>query len=113
MGAQFVKEMGLASDVRREADKAVSMSLAMLSPEVLEKGYARSMAHNIDSIAGVHEPVEPRLWDLRQLPEERLLQWENQASEFHKAAREPAPDNLTCAIVLCRAPEEIRTGVKV
>ena len=121
-------ELGEAVPDRRETDKALYMSLAMVfKNEALDvvktvthkRGFEswRKLSKEYGATAGtsLHEYTNLLEYDFGTTDgfKKRLLKWENQIVDFKKATGEVFSDRLKCAIVLSRSPAPIRTYLRV
>ena len=117
-------ELGEAVPDRRETDKALYMSLAMVCKnEALDvvktvthkRGFEswRKLSKEYGATAGtsLHEYTNLLEYDFGTTDgfKKRLLKCENQIVDFQKATGEVFSDRLKCAIVLSRSPAPIRT----
>ena len=121
-------ELGEAVPDRRETDKALYMSLAMVCKnEALDvvktvthkRGFEswRKLSKEYGATTGtsLHEYTNLLEYDFGTTDgfKKRLLKWENQIVDFQKATGEVFSDRLKCAIVLSRSPAPIRTYLRV
>ena len=121
-------ELGEAVPYRRETDKALYMSLAMVCKnEALDvvktvthkRGFEswRKLSKEYGATTGtsLHEYTNLLEYDFGTTDgfKKRLLKWENQIVDFQKATGEVFSDRLKCAIVLSRSPAPIRTYLRV
>ena len=121
-------ELGEAVPDRRETDKALHMSLAMMCKnEALDlvntvtykRGFEswRKLSKEYGATTGtsLHEYTNLLEYDFVTTDgfKKRLLKWENQIVDFQKATSEVFSDRLKCAIVLSRSPASIRTYLRV
>ena len=121
-------ELGEAVPDRKETDKALYMSLAMVCKnEALDvvktvthkRGFEswRKLSKEYGATAGtsLHEYTNLLEYDFGTTDgfKKRLLKWENQIVDFQKATGEEISDRLKCAIVLSRSPAPIRTYLRV
>ena len=117
-------ELGEAVPDRRETDKALYMSLAMVCKnEALDvvntathkRGSEswRELCKECGSTTGtsLHEYTNLLEYDFGTTDgfKKKLLKWENQIVDFQKATGEVFSDRLMCAIVLSRSPAPVRT----
>ena len=123
--ANALGELGEAVPHRRETDKALYMSLAMVCKnEALDlvktvthkRGFEswRKLSKEYGATTGtsLHEYTNLLEYDTDGF-KKRLLKWENQIVDFQKATGEVFSDRLKCAIVLSRSPAPIRTYLRV
>ena len=121
-------ELGEAVPDRRETDKALYMSLAMVCKnEALDvvktvthkRGFEswRKLSKEYGATTGtsLHEYTNLLEYDFGTTDgfQKRLLKWENQIVDFQKATSEVFSDTLKCAIVLSRPPAPVRTYLRV
>ena len=121
-------ELGEAVPDRRETDKALYMSLAMVCKnEALDvvktvthkRGFESwrrlSKEYGVTAGTSLHEYTNLLEYDFGTTDgfKKRLLKWENQIVDFQKATGEVFSDRLKCAIVLSRSPAPIRTYLRV
>ena len=121
-------ELGEAVPDRRETDKALYMSLAMVCKnEALDlvktvthkRGFEswRKLSKEYGATTGtsLHEYTNLLEYDFGTTDEfkKRLLKWENQIVDFQKATGEVFSDRLKCAVVLSRSPAPIKTYLRV
>ena len=121
-------ELGEAVADRRETDKALYMSLAMVCKnEALDvvktvthkRGFEiwrkLSKEYGATTGASLHEYTNLLEYDFGTTDgfKKRLLKWENQIVDFQKATGKVFSDRLKCAIVLSRSPVPIRTYLRV
>ena len=121
-------ELGEAVPDRRETDKALYMSLAMVCKnEALDlvktvthkRGFEswRKLSKEFGATTGtsLHEYTNLLEYDFGTTDgfKKRLLKWENQIVDFQTATGEVFSDRLKCAIVLSRSPAPIRTYLRV
>ena len=121
-------ELGEAVPDRRETDKALYMSLAMVckneAPDVVKtvthkRGFEiwRKLSKEYGATTGtsLHEYTNLLEYDFGTTDgfKKRLLKWENQIVDFQKATGEVFSDRLKCAIVLSRSPAPTRTYLRV
>ena len=122
-----LENLGAVPD-RRETDKALYISLAMVCKnEALDlvktvthkRGFEswRKLSKEYGATTGtsLHEYTNLLEYDFRTTDgfKKRLLKWENQIVDFQKATSEVFSDRLKCAIVLSRSPAPIRTYLRV
>ena len=122
-----LENLGAVPD-RRETDKALYMSLAMVCKnEALDlvktvthkRGFEswRKLSKEYGATTGtsLHEYTNLLEYDFGTTDgfKKRLLKWENQIVDFQKATSEVFSDRLKCAIVLSRSPAPIRTYLRV
>ena len=101
-------ELGEAVPDRRETDKALYMSLAMVCKnEALKSWRKLSKEYGATTGTSLHEYTNLLEYDFGATDgfKKRLLKCENQMVDFQKATGEV----LKCAIVLSRSPAPIRT----
>ena len=121
-------ELGEAVPDRRETDKALYMSLAMVCKNKAldvvktvthKRGFEswRKLSKEFGATTGtsLHEYTNLLEYDFGTTDgfKKRLLKWENQIVDFQKATGEVFSDRLKCAIVLSRSPAPIRTYLRV
>ena len=121
-------ELGEAVPDRRETDKALYMSLAMVCKnealDVLKnvthkRGFEswRKLSKEYGATTGtsLHEYTNLLEYDFGTTDgfKKKLLKWENQIVDFQKATGEVFSDRLKCAIVLSRSPAPIRMYSRV
>ena len=119
-----VVELGEAEQARREKDKALYMSLAMVCKndalDVVKgvtgmRGFVcwRRLCKEYGSTSGtsLHEYSNLLEYDFGTTDgfKKKLLKWENQIADFQKPTGESFSDRLKCAIVLSRSQGPIRT----
>ena len=121
-------ELGEAVPDRRETDKALCMSLAMVCKnEALDvvktvthkRGFESwcklSKEYGATTGTSLHQYTNLLGYDFGNTDgfKKRLLKWENQIVDFQKATGEGFSDRLNCAIALSRSPAPIRTYLRV
>ena len=121
-------ELGEAVPDRRETDKALYMSLAVVCKnEALDvvktvthkRGFVswRKLSKEYGATTGtsLHGCTKLLEYDFGTTDgfKKRLLNWENQIVDFQKATGEVFSDRVKCAIVLSRSPAPIRTYLRV
>ena len=118
-------ELGEAVPERRETDKALYMSLAMVCKndalDVVKTATGfeswRKLCKEYGSTTGtsLHEYSNLLKNDFGTTDgfKKKLLKWENQIADFQNATGEVISDRLKCAIVLSRSPGPIRTYLRV
>ena len=121
-------ELGEAVPDRRETDKALYTSLAMVCKnEALDvvktvtrkRGFEswRKLSKDYGATTGtsLHKYTNLLEYDFGTTDgfKKRLLKWENQIVDFQKATSEVFIDRLKCATVLSRSPAPIRTYLRV
>ena len=120
-------ELGEAVPDRRETDKALYMSLAMVCKNEaldvvktvthkrgVESWRRLSKEYGVTAGTSLHEYTNLLEYDFGTTDgfKKRLLKWENQIVDFQKATGEVFSDRLKCAIVLSRSPAPIRTYLR-
>ena len=126
--AVSVVELGEDVQARRETDKALYMSLAMVCKDGAldvvkgvtgKRGFEcwRRLCKDYGSTTGtsMHEYSNLLEYDFGTTDgfKKKLLKWENQIADFQKATGETFSNKLKCAIVLSRSPGPIRTYLRV
>ena len=121
-------ELGEAVPDRRETDKVLYMSLAVVCKnEALvvvktvthKRGFEswRKLCKEYGSTTGtsLHEYTNLLEYDFGTTDgfKKKLFKWENQIVDFQKATSEVSSDRLKSAIVLPRSPAPIRTYLRV
>ena len=123
-----LESLGEAVADRRETDKALYMSLAMVCKNealdvvktvtrkrVFESWRKLSKEYGATTGTSLHEYTSLREYDFGTTDglKKKLLKWENQIVDFQKATSEVFSDRLKCAIVLSRSTAPIRTYLRV
>ena len=121
-------ELRVAVPARRETDKTLYMSLAMVckydaldvvKTVTRKRGFEswRKLCKEYGSTTGtsLHEYSNLLEYDFGTTDgfKKKLLKWESQIADVQKATGEVFSDRLKCAIVLTRSPGPIRTYLRV